>query len=57
MKAISIDEAGDRIRADFGRAGRPRTKWYDTMREKVISKLLQKASYRITLVRSCLNPN
>ena len=39
LKRISIDEAGGRVKADFRRAGRPRTKWYDTTRNHAIKKL------------------
>ena len=42
MKNISIAEQGERVKADFGRAGRPRVKWYDTTRGHII-KLLRKA--------------
>ena len=33
LKKISIDEAGNRVKSDFRRTGRPRTKWYDTTRK------------------------
>ena len=42
LKKISIDEAGNRVRSDFRRAGRPRTKWYDTTRNHVIKKTYQR---------------
>ena len=41
LKIISIDEAGNRVRSDFRRTGRPRTKWYDTTRNHVIKKLIK----------------
>ena len=41
LKTISIDEAGNRVRSDFRRAGRPRTKLYDTTRNHVIKKLIK----------------
>ena len=41
LKKISIDEAGNRVRSDFRRAGRPRTKWYDTTKNHVIKKLIK----------------
>ena len=41
LKKISIDEAGNRVRSDFRRTGRPRTKWYDTTRNHVIKKLIK----------------
>ena len=41
LKRISIDETGGRVRADFRRAGRPRTKWYDTTRNHAINKLIK----------------
>ena len=41
LKRISIDEAGGRVKADFRRAGRPRTKWYDTTRNHAINKLIK----------------
>jgi hypothetical protein len=40
MKRISIDEDGDRVKSDFKRRGRPRMKWYNTTRGKVITKLI-----------------
>ena len=39
MKKISIDVQGRRINAGRKRLGRPRLKWYDIVREKVIHKL------------------
>ena len=36
LKIISTHEAGNRVRSDFRRTGRPRTKWYDTTRNHVI---------------------
>ena len=41
LKRISIDEAGGRVKTDFRRAGRPRTKWYDTTRNQAIKKLIK----------------
>ena len=41
LKRISIDEAGNRVKSDFRRTGRPRTKWYDTTRNHVIKKLIK----------------
>ena len=41
LKRISIDETGGRVKADFRRAGRPRTKWYDTTRNHAIKKLIK----------------
>ena len=41
LKKISIDETGNRVRSDFRRTGRPRTKWYDTTRNHVIRKLIK----------------
>ena len=38
---ISTDETGNRVRSDFRRTGRPRTKWYDTTRNHVIKKLIK----------------
>ena len=40
MKRISIDEEGDRVKSDFKRRGRPRMKWYNTTRGRVITKLI-----------------
>ena len=40
MKRISIDEDGDRVKSDFKRRGRPRMKWYNTTRGKVVTKLI-----------------
>ena len=34
LKRIAVDETGGRKRSDFRRAGRPRTKWYDTTYKK-----------------------
>ena len=39
MKKISINENGSRVKADFRRAGRPRTKWHDTVRKRIIIQL------------------
>ena len=39
LKRIAVDETGDIIRSDFRRAGRPRTKWYDTTKNHAIKKL------------------
>jgi len=39
MKKISINENGSRVKADFRRAGRPRTKWHDTTRKRIIIQL------------------
>ena len=41
FKRIAIDEAGNRVRSDFRRTGRPRTKWYDTTRNHAIKKLIK----------------
>ena len=41
FKIILVDEAGSRVKADFRRAGRPRTKWYDTTRNHAIKKLIR----------------
>ena len=41
LKRISIDEAGNRVKSDFRRTGRPRTKWYDTTGNHVIKKLIK----------------
>ena len=38
---IAVDEEGGRVRADFRRPGRPRTKWYDTTRNYAIKKLIR----------------
>ena len=51
LKKISIDEAGNRVRSDFRRTGRPRTKWYDTTRNHVIRKLIKEGH----LPRNILN--
>ena len=40
LKIISIDGAGNRVRSDFRRTGRPRTKLYDTT-TNVIKKLIK----------------
>ena len=42
LKRIPIDEAGNRVKSDFRRTGRPRTKWYDTTRNHVIKKFIRK---------------
>ena len=36
LKRIARDEAGNRVRSDFRRTGRPRTKWYDATRNHAI---------------------
>jgi hypothetical protein len=41
MKKISIEENGDRVKADFKRRGRPRMKWYNTTRARIITKLTE----------------
>ena len=41
LKIISIDEPGGRVKTDFRRAGRPRTKWYDTARNHAIKKRIK----------------
>ena len=41
LKKISIDETGKRVRSDFRRTGRPRTKWYDATRNHAINKLIK----------------
>ena len=41
LKRIAIDETGGRVRSDFRRAGRPRTKWYDTTRNHAIKELVK----------------
>ena len=41
MKNISVTEQGERVKADFRKAGRPRVKWYDTTGGHII-KLLRK---------------
>ena len=41
LKIIAIDETGNRVRSDFRRTGRPRTKWYDTTRNHAIKKLIK----------------
>ena len=41
LKRIAIDETGGRIRSDFRRAGRPRTKLYDTTRSHAIRELIK----------------
>ena len=41
LKKISIDEAGNRVKSDFRRTGRPRTKLYDATRNHVIKKLIK----------------
>ena len=41
LKIIAIDEAGNRVRSDFRRTGRPRTKLYDTTRNHVIKKTIK----------------
>ena len=51
LKKISSDEAGNRVRSDFRRTGRPRTKWYDTTRNHVIWKLIKEGH----LPRNILN--
>ena len=38
LKRIAIDETGGRVRSDFCRTGKPRTKWYDTTRIHAIKK-------------------
>ena len=42
LKIIAIDETGNRVRSDFRRTGRPKTKWYDTTRNHVIKNSLKK---------------
>ena len=39
MRRISITDEGDRVKSDFRRAGRPRTKLYNTTRKHVAQKL------------------
>ena len=39
MKMISIIEQGERVRADFRRAGRPKIKWYDTTSGHIITRM------------------
>ena len=39
MKKIAMDEQGRRVNAGHKRPGRPRLKWYDIVRNKVIDKL------------------
>ena len=41
LKRIAIDEAGNRVRSDFRRTGRPRTKLYDTTKNHVIKELIK----------------
>ena len=41
LKTNSVDETGGRVRSDFRRTGRPRTKWYDTTRNHTIKKLIK----------------
>ena len=41
LKIIARDEAGNRVRSDFRRTGRPRTKWYDTARNHAIKELIE----------------
>ena len=41
LKRMAVDEEGGRVRADFRRPGRPRTKWYDTTRNYAIRKLIR----------------
>ena len=41
FKRIAIDEAGNRVRSDFRRTGRPRTKWYDATRNHAIKKFIK----------------
>ena len=53
LKIISIDEAGNRVRSDFRRTGRPRTKWYDTARNHVIKKLIKEGH----IPRNIVNEN
>ena len=38
LKIIAIDGARNRVRSDFRRTGRPRTKWYDTTRNHAKTK-------------------
>ena len=45
LKIISIGEAGNRVKSDFRRTGRPRTKWYDTTRNHVIKKLIKEGHH------------
>ena len=51
LKKTSIDGTGNRVRSDFRRTGRPRTKWYDTTRNHVIKKLIKEGH----LPRSIIN--
>ena len=41
LKRIAVDETGGRIRSDFRRAGRPRSKWHGTTRSHAIKKLIK----------------
>ena len=40
-KIIAVGETGGRVSSDIRRAGRARTKWYDTTRNHAIKKLVQ----------------
>ena len=53
LKKTSIDETGNRVRSDFRRTGRPRTKCYDTTRNHVIKKLIKEGH----LPRNVINEN
>ena len=45
LKIIAIDEKGNRLRSDFRRTGRLRTKWYDTTRNHAIKELIEERHY------------
>ena len=42
MKKVSFNGNGSRKRSNWRRVGRPRTKWYDTTKTKVIQILVRK---------------
>ena len=45
LKIIAIDEAGNRVRSDFRRTGRPRTKWYDATKNHAIKKFIKEGHF------------
>ena len=55
MKKISITEKGERVKADFRMAGRPRIKWYDTTRGHIITTLRNKGILNDQVARHEIN--
>ena len=55
LKIIAIDETGNRVRSDFRRTGRPRTKWYDTTRNHAIKKIIKEGHLPRDIVNQNIN--